>query len=142
MAGGDIIVPDGGVVGAELRCCGKIIFLGKSRQKQIFERSTQQNNPKALDPFKFFELATVGLTAKTQSDKSISVSQVAVGSPLLKAGLAKGDVFLEVDGQAPKTEAELRRLLRTGYVRGEAKLKIRRGEATKELAAAFPLPEK
>lgn len=39
-------------------------------------------------------------------------------------------------------DAELRRMLRSGYVRGEAKLKIRRGRETKELTAVFPLPEK
>ena len=143
LAGGNVTFPEGGQFFHSVRCGGKVIRLGKNPNLRNGARvSVIENDPKALGPFKFFEFATVGLTAKAAFDKSLSVTELDAKSPLLQAGLAKGDAILEVDGAAPKTPEGLRKLLRSGYVRGDAKVKVRRGQETKEFAVLFPLPVK
>ena len=140
LAGGTVTFPDNCQFGGVVRCGGKAIYNGKLHRHSKLD--IVENDPKALEPFKFFDVAMLGLSAQPGTDKALMVTEVDAKSDLAKAGLAKGDVFLQVDGKPAKTADDLRKLLRSGYVRGEAKLTIRRGTETKELAAVFPLPTK
>lgn len=97
----------------------------------------QEKVANPLAPFKFFAPADVGLHAK--ADKTaVAVEKVDADSRFDKAGVRAGDVLLAVDGTPVVAVAELRRLVRTGYVRGDCTVKVRRGEATKELVVRFP----
>jgi S1-C subfamily serine protease len=65
------------------------------------------------------------------------IDAVLPGSPAQKAGLAPGDVILEVDGRDAREEGALRMRPGVRYA-----LRIRRGDAEKEVALlAIPHPE-
>lgn len=96
-----------------------------------------ENAAEPLAPFKFFALAEVGLHA-ADTKGAVTVTKVDAKSPMGRAKAAAGDVVVAVDGRLPKDVAELRRLVRTGYVLGDCTLVVRRGEETKELVVRFP----
>ena len=96
-----------------------------------------ENASEPLAPFKFFALAEVGLHAKDVK-REVVAEKIDARSPFGKAGVQAGDVFVAVDGKPVPDVAQLRRLVRTGYVMGDCTAVVRRGEATTELVVRFP----
>jgi len=90
-----------------------------------------------LAPFKFFTLAEVGLHAKGVK-REVVAEKIDAKSPFGKARVQPGDVFIAVDGKPVPDVAQLRRLVRTGYVMGDCTVVVRRGDAATELVVRFP----
>ncbi|MCJ7441057.1 MAG: trypsin-like peptidase domain-containing protein [Thermoanaerobaculaceae bacterium] len=69
--------------------------------------------------------------------KSVVVSRVVQGSPAAEAGLAAGDVVLQVNGERVGSIAEIDRIVGRGYTRSSLLLAIQRGAYAYQLP--FPL---
>lgn len=94
----------------------------------------------ATAPYKFFELADVGLSVA--GDDGVLVTAVKDGTPFGNCGLAAGDVIRAVDDTPTKHASELRKLVRRASVRqGDCLITVSRGDKTLDLPVFFPLPK-
>jgi len=73
-----------------------------------------------------FTLYQEGITLNTTLKDGVVIVEVQKGSPADKAGLKRGDIITEMDGQKVKNVAHLRYQLYTHSVGDEATLKIER----------------
>ena len=96
-----------------------------------------ENSADPLAPFKFFALTEVGLYAKDVK-REVVAEKIDAQSPFGRAGVQPGDVLVAVDGKPVPDVAQLRRLVRTGYVMGDCVVVVRRGDATAERVVRFP----
>ncbi len=97
----------------------------------------KENETNPLGFITFFELARVGLEAKTASG-AVAVATVKGGSAGEKAGLKVGDAVLDVNGKKPTDAESLRRLLRDALAVGDATVKLKRGNETVTVKLSLP----
>ena len=80
---------------------------------------------------------TSNATPGYPSEPGVLVVSVESGSPAEKAGIARGDIILEVNGAAVNTQADVRKAV-TSHKEGEAiTLKVRHGDTEKTVAVAL-----
>lgn len=72
-------------------------------------------------------VVSIGVMARPEKSTLI-VTTVIPDGPAATAGIKQGDVIIEVDGKAPESPAVL-----TGEIGSEVKLKVKSGDAEKEL---------
>jgi S1-C subfamily serine protease len=70
--------------------------------------------------------AESGAALKLDSDRGLLVAQVRPGGPAEKAGFARGDVLLSVDGSPVNTAADLRAAINAAAPHHKAKLALSR----------------
>ena len=61
-------------------------------------------------------------------ESKVAVEKVSYKSPAAEAGMEKGDLILDIDGQPLQTQADLRYVMATKYGGDEIAVKVRRGE--------------
>jgi S1-C subfamily serine protease len=66
--------------------------------------------------------------------KGVLVMRVVPNTPAEKAGIRKGDVILQIDGEAITAAEKLQNLVENSQIGQSLKLKLRRGSETKEVA--------
>ena len=72
-----------------------------------------------------------------QQEEGILVARVVSGSPADEAGVRRGDILLEVDGEPVNTLADLRAVLRDYQAGDEIELLVQRGDARHTLTAVL-----
>lgn len=111
---------------------------------QVLERANITfSNPKAVS-------AQSGSTAQTQTPpqlqlkdaKGVLIAGIFVSSPADKAGLVRGDIILDIDGQAVNTYADLRSVLSQHKVGDSLKLTIQHGDAQKSVSVTLAAAQK
>jgi type II secretory pathway component PulC len=96
-------------------------------------------NPTA--PYKFFELADVGLTV-ADDEEGLVVRGAKPDTPFGDSGLAKGDVIRAIDDAPAGSCEQFRRAVRRALVRqGDCLVTVARGDKTIDLPVYFPLPK-
>ena len=95
----------------------------------------------ATAPYKFFELADLGLSVADDEEGLVVISAKA-DTPFGNCGLAKGDLIRAID-DAPAGHSEaFRKAVRRALVRqGDCLLAITRGDKTHDRPVFFPLPK-
>jgi S1-C subfamily serine protease len=66
--------------------------------------------------------------------KGVLVMRVVPNTPAEKAGIRKGDVIIQIDGEAVTAAEKLQNLVENSRIGQSLKLKLRRGSETKEVA--------
>jgi len=66
--------------------------------------------------------------------KGVLVMRVVPNTPAEKAGIRKGDVIVQIDGEAVTAAEKLQNLVENSRIGQSLKLKLRRGSETKEVA--------
>jgi hypothetical protein len=100
---------------------------------------THVKNPTA--PYKFFELADVGLSL-ADDEEGLMVTGVKADTPFGNSGIAKGDLVRAVDDAPVGNSEEVRKLVRRALVRqGDCLVTVVRGDKTFDLPVFFPLPK-
>jgi hypothetical protein len=95
----------------------------------------------ATAPYKFFELADVGLSV-VDDEEGMVVAEVKPGTPFGNSGLKKGDVIQAIDDAAPGHSSEFRRSVRRALVRqGDCLLTVARGREKLDIPVYFPPPK-
>ncbi|MBY0460992.1 MAG: PDZ domain-containing protein [Gemmataceae bacterium] len=95
----------------------------------------------ATAPYRFFELADVGLRA-ADDEEGLVVVAVARDTPFARAGLQKGDLIRKIDDADAGHSEQLRKALRRALVRqGDCLLTVARGNDTLDLPVFFPTPK-
>jgi hypothetical protein len=95
----------------------------------------------ATAPYKFFELADVGLSV-VDDEEGMVVAQVKPGTPFGNSGLKKGDVIQAIDDVPPGHSSEFRKSVRRAMVRqGDCLLSVARGREKIDLPVYFPPPK-
>jgi predicted metalloprotease with PDZ domain len=101
----------------------------------------QAHAKNATVPYKFFELADVGLSAGSH-EKGVAVAAVKANTPFGDAGLAAGDLIRAIDDAPAGTPEEFRKNIRRAMVRqGDCLLTVARGDKTLDVPVFFPLPK-
>lgn len=103
-----------------------------------YYRSGVKENPLGI---RFVSPGDVGVELAV-GPKSIQFAKVSNTSPLVQAGLRKGDVVVSMNGIAIATAADFRRQLRESLLWGAGLLEIRRGEETFRRLVTFAEPPK
>lgn len=142
VAGGDVFLEDGTFEHCVILAGGKVHRPGRG----VFKNCRIESDVKdATAPFKFFELADVGLAVAKPADKAgkgVAVESVRENTPFGSAGVAKGDTILAIDGDVVTTPEEFRKQVRKAMVvHGDCLLSVSRGGKTLELPVYFPLPQ-
>jgi S1-C subfamily serine protease len=95
----------------------------------------------ATAPYKFFELADVGLSVAAGKE-GVVVTDVKADTPFGNCGLAKGDLIRAIDDTPAGNSEEFRKLVRRALVRqGDCLLTVTRGDKTLDVPVFFPLPK-
>jgi hypothetical protein len=95
----------------------------------------------ATAPYKFFELADVGLSL-ADDEEGLVVRDVKPNTPFGNCGLAKGDLIRAIDDTPASHSEEFRKKVRRALVRqGDCLLTVTRGDKTHDLPVFFPLPK-
>jgi S1-C subfamily serine protease len=95
----------------------------------------------ATAPYKFFELADVGLSM-TAGKEGLVVTAVKPDTPFGNCGLAKDDLVRAIDDTPAGSAEEFRKLIRRALVRqGDCLVTVVRGDKTIDLPVFFPLPK-
>lgn len=121
-------------------CGGKATIRRPAKEQRMEEEDIpviKEKEPNPLGFITFFELARVGLEAKTASG-AVAVATVKGGSAGEKAGLKVGDAVLDVNGKKPTDAESLRRLLRDALAVGDATVKLKRGNETVTVKLSLP----
>lgn len=107
-----------------------------------FENCTIEAHAKnATAPYKFFELADVGLSL-ADDEEGLVVTTVKADTPFGNAGLAKGDLIRAIDDVLAGNSEEFRKAVRRALVRqGDCLLTVTRGDKNHDLPVFFPLPK-
>ncbi len=96
-------------------------------------------NPTA--PYKFFELAEVGLSV-ADDEEGLTVTDVKAETPFGNCGIAKGDLIRAIDDVPAGHSEEFRKALRRALVRqGDCLITVTRGNKPRDLPVFFPLPK-
>ena len=142
LAGGDVHLQEGTFVNSTVLARGKVHRAKRSEFKNCRVESDVKD---ATAPFKFFELADVGLRVAPPADedaKGLTAEEVRPDAPFGKAGLAKGDRIVSIDGAPVSSADEFRRQVRKAMVaQGDCLLAVSRGGKALELAVYFPTPK-
>ncbi len=95
----------------------------------------------ATPPYRFFELADVGLSV-ADDEEGLVVTTVKADTPFGTCGLQKGDLIRAID-DAPAGHSEpFRKAVRRALVRqGDCLLTVVRGDKTLDLPVFFPMPK-
>ena len=106
------------------------------------ENCTIEANVKnATAPYKFFELADVGVSL-ADDEEGLVVTAVKGGTPFGDCGLAKGDLIRAIDDVPAGHSEAFRKKVRRALVRqGDCLLTVTRGDKTIDLPVFFPLPK-
>lgn len=72
-----------------------------------------------------------------EEEKGVVVLDVVPGSPAAKAGLRHGDLITSFDGQEVRDPGVLRSRVRQGKAGAEVKLRVKRGERTRDVRATL-----
>ncbi|QJW97339.1 PDZ domain-containing protein [Frigoriglobus tundricola] len=95
----------------------------------------------ATAPYKFFELADVGLWV-ADSDKGLRVTVVKGDTPFGNGGLAPGDLIRAIDDAPAGRAHEFRKRVRRALVRqGDCLVTVARGDKTIDIPVFFPPPK-
>jgi hypothetical protein len=117
---------------------------GEVRLKPGYEpkRCTIEEHAKNVTaPYKFFELADVGL-ALVDDEEGLTVSGLKAGTPFGNCGLVRGDIIQGIDDMPPGHSEVFRKLVRKAMVvQGDCLLTVARGNQTLDLAVYFPTPK-
>jgi hypothetical protein len=143
LAGGDVHLEHTHQLRDSAILAGGTVHMPK--RGKITNCRIEGNLKDATAPFKFFELADVGVkVAKPAKDggKGLAVDAVTPDTPFAKAGVLDGDVILAID-DAPVTDPEAfrKQVRRALVVQGDCLLTVSRGGKTLDLPAYFPLPQ-
>ena len=117
----------------------------KMAKKPVLKNAKiEENVPDALAPFKFFELADVGVEVATpeKDRKGVPVAAVRAETPFAAGGVTKGDTIVAIDDEPVTTPDEFRKQVRKAMVvQGDCLLTVSRGGKTLDLVVRFPLPK-
>jgi hypothetical protein len=95
----------------------------------------------ATAPYKFFELADVGLSL-ADDEEGLVVTGVKPNTPFGACGIAKGDLVRAIDDVPAGHSEEFRKKVRRALVRqGDCLLTVTRGDKTLDLPVFFPPPK-
>ncbi len=95
----------------------------------------------ATAPYKFFELADVGLSL-ADDEEGLVVTGVKADTPFGNCGVAKGDLIRAIDDVPAGNSEQFRKAVRRALVRqGDCLLTITRGDKNHDLPVFFPLPK-
>jgi hypothetical protein len=129
---------DGGIRNSLIRATGEIRMpKGRKPENCTIEARVKD----ATSPYKFFELADVGLSV-VAAKEGVVVAGVKPDTPFGNSGLQKGDIIRAID-DAPAGHSELfrKQVRRAMVVQGDCLLTVARGDKTLDLAVHFPLPK-
>ncbi|MCI0705090.1 MAG: PDZ domain-containing protein [Planctomycetia bacterium] len=130
--------PDETIKDSLIRASGAIRLAPKLKPVNC---TIEANAKNATAPYKFFELADVGLSL-ADDEEGLVVSAVKPNSPFGNCGLAKGDLIRAIDDTPAGHSEEFRKKVRRALVRqGDCLLTITRGDKTHDLPVFFPLPK-
>lgn len=95
----------------------------------------------ATAPYKFFELADLGLTV-IDDEEGLRIATVTPDTPFGNSGLAPGDIIIAIDDTFFGHSSVFRQQVRRAVVRqGECLLTVARGSKTSDVVVTFPLPK-
>jgi hypothetical protein len=142
LAAGDVEFPEGSeVIESTILAGGKIVLppdkVVRYRQSQVRGSHLEEKVPDPLKPFRFFELARVGLEVRAVGSR-VWVEKVEEKKPFAAAGVQKGDLVTAMDGKKVESYAGFRKQVRAAFVQGDCTLTIRRDGQTREIAVRFP----
>lgn len=101
----------------------------------------EANVKNATAPYKFFELADVGVSL-ADDEEGLVVTAVKANTPFGNCGLAKGDLIRAIEDVPAGHSEEFRKKVRRALVRqGDCLLTVTRGDKTVDLPVFFPLPK-
>lgn len=108
--------------------------------KQV-NSAIEPNVKNATAPYKFFELADVGVSL-ADDEEGLVVTAVKANTSFGNCGLAKGDLIRAIDDAPAGHSEEFRKAVRRALVRqGDCLLTVTRGDKTVDLPVFFPLPK-
>ncbi len=95
----------------------------------------------ATAPYKFFELADVGLSL-ADDEEGLVVREVKADTPFGNCGIAKGDLIRAIDDVLAGNSEEFRKKVRRALVRqGDCLVTVLRGDKTIDIPVFFPTPK-
>jgi hypothetical protein len=86
---------------------------------------------KALDWIEWFQPKSAGMTASSQEAR-MTIDWLDPKREYAKAGCKVGDKLIKINGEEPRTQVELRRLMMRSIIAGGTELEIERGEGKRE----------
>ncbi len=123
-----------------IRASGEI-RLPKAKDAQPLNCKIEAQAKNATAPYKFFDLADVGLSLADEKQARV-VTAVKAETPFGNCGLAKGDLIRAIDDAPAGRSEEFRKKVRRAMVRqGDCLLTVVRGDKTLDLPVFFPLPK-
>jgi hypothetical protein len=123
-----------------IRATGEI-RMPKFKDAPLTGALIQAHAKDATSPYKFFELADVGLTV-VDDEEGLVVAEVKPGTPFGASGLKKGDMIQAIDDVPPGHSTEFRKQVRRAMVRqGDCLLTVARGREKLDLPVYFPPPK-
>jgi hypothetical protein len=138
LVDGDVDLSKGGVENSVIRASGEVRLKPGYEPKNC---TIEEHAKNVTEPYKFFELADVGLSF-SDDEEGLTVSGLKAGTPFGNCGLVQGDVIQGIDDLPPGHSEVFRKQVRKAMVvQGDCLLTVARGNQTLDIAVYFPTPK-